>query len=193
MLYAFFNGVAGRPTVATRLLELGAIEVLMNISRLVSPADLVKSVACARRLPWGHGVALTCITQLVEAAQSGGVDLSAQLLACGFIDTCVAAMSAVEEVGKENSNEYVMVFGPLQTLKTLDGQTLGQIEDKVREKGPSVLRYVKESGLAHVEDFGFTASVYGTIVAANLYGKDEDNAFGFARQFLCMAQNICRV
>ena len=29
--------------------------------------------------------------------------------------------------------------------------------------------------------------------AANLYGKDEDNAFGFARQFLCMAHNICRV
>ena len=49
----------------------------------------------------------------------------------------------------------------------MDGEALGQIEAKVRAV-PSVLRYLYESKITTVADFGGTASTFVTILAANL-------------------------
>ena len=59
--------------------------------------------------------------------------------------------------------------------------TLPPTANKVRAV-PSALRYVKDSKLQHGAEVGMTAGVWGTIVAANLYGKDEENTFGFTRE-----------
>jgi hypothetical protein len=88
-------------------------------------------------------------------------------------------MGAVEEVGEDNVNSLVVTWGLMLTLKGIHGAELGEIEDKVREI-PSALRYIKESKI----DYGLpgqTGGTVGTIVAANLYGKDEDNTFGFTQ------------
>ena len=49
----------------------------------------------------------------------------------------------------------------------MDGEALGQIEAKVRAV-PSALRYLYESKITNMEDFGVTASTFVTILAANL-------------------------
>ena len=73
---------------------------------------------------------------------------------------------------------------PLGLSKRQRGQTLGaalsQIEDKVRAI-PAALRYVKESSISNIVASGSTCRVSAAIVAANLYGKDEDGASGFTR------------
>jgi len=123
------------------------------------------------------------MAMLCEAAQLNGTDVTEKLLSCGVIDMVVAALSAAEEVGTDNCNGCVVVVGVMWILKsvTTEGKGLGRIEDKIRAI-PSALRYVKDSNLSNFVDFGMTAGVYGTIVAANLFGKDEENEFGFARE-----------
>jgi hypothetical protein len=118
---------------------------------------------------------------LLESAQNGGADLTVQLLSCSYIDTVVSALSAVEKVGADNANGVVLAPGALHFLAVLDGEALPQIEDKLRGI-PFVLRYVKDSTITFLSDFGMTAGAFATIVAANLWGKDEDNPFGFARE-----------
>ena len=178
VLFAMMCGGIGRPAVAAKLLEHDAIAVLMDILRKASPSELVAAAGYSRR---AYGGALPAMRDLVEASQGGGVDLTAQLLSCGFIDVVVAALSAVEEVGEDNVNEGLVVYGLLGSLLVLDGEALPQVEEKLRWI-PSALRYVKDSKMALLADFGLTSSIYATIVAANVWGKDEDNPFGFARK-----------
>jgi hypothetical protein len=178
LVFAVAHSIVGRPAVAARCLEHDAITVLLDVLRQTSPAEWIATVGYARR---GHGGAFHGLGILVETAQAGGSDLSAQLLSCGCIDIAVAAISAVEEVGAEHTNGFQSLM-PLWLLKAVAGEALGQIEDKVRAI-PSALRYMKDSQIMLMEDFGLSAGVFGTIVAANVYGKDEDNTFGFAREY----------
>jgi hypothetical protein len=56
-------------------------------------------------------------------------------------------------------------------MKTMDGEALGQIEDKLRAI-PSVLRYLIECQQPnHLSDFGLASGTFVTILAAHLYGK----------------------
>jgi hypothetical protein len=181
VLWAMMCGSIGRPAVAAKLLEHDAIAVLMDILRQASPSELVAAAGYSRR---AYGGALPAMRDLVESSQGGGVDLTAQLLSCGFIDVVVAALSAVEKVGEDNVNQGLVVYGLLGFLSVLDGEALPQIEEKLRAI-PSALRCVKDSKMTLLADFGLTASIFATIVAANLWGKDEDNPFGFARKSSC--------
>jgi len=117
---------------------------------------------------------------LVQSAQAGGVYLTAELLSCGAVDIFVSALTAVEKIGEDNANGNVVTLGVLCVLTELD-LSVSQIEDKLRAI-PSALRYAKESKLLYAVDFGMTAAVFATILAANLFGKDEENPFGFARE-----------
>ena len=186
---ALLNGVAGRPAVAAKLLALDALAAIVDTLRRASPAEWVSTTGFARR---PHGMDFWFLKDLVDPAQAGGTDLTAQLLSCGAIDMCVAGLSAVEQVGAANTNGSVVTTGLMITLSNLDGEALGQIEDKVREI-PSALRYIKDSTISNIEDLGLTASVIGTIMAAKLYGKDEGNAFGFAREFCQPSSCVARV
>ena len=175
---ALANGIVGRPAVAAKMLEQhDIISVLMAILRQKSLATLVAAAGYARH---AHGGAFHVLALFIETAQVSGIDLTSQLLSCGCIDLVVAAISTVEEVGADNTNGLTGTM-PVWILKTLTGEALDQIEDKVRAI-PSALRYVKDSQLGFSQGFGITASVIGTIVAANVYGKDEDNTFGLARE-----------
>ena len=173
------SGLVGRPAVAAVFLKLGGLAALMQLVRARSPGELVAIDGFSR---WPHGCALLAIKDLVESSQAGGVDLTAELLSCGFIDVMVSALSAVEEIGAENAQGVLVVMGILHSLLGLDGQALPQIEDKLRAI-PSALRYVRSSKLAYFTEMGMSASTFATIVAANLWGKDEDNEFGFARTY----------
>jgi hypothetical protein len=161
VLMALQQGVMGRPAVAAKLLELDAVAVLMGILRQASPTELVATAGFSRR---PHGYALVAMKDLVESAQASGVDLTAELLAVGYIDTLMSALSAVEEVGADRANGCVVVWGGLWILSLLDGEALPQIEDKLRAI-PSALRYAKESKIANCADFGVTAGTAATIAA----------------------------
>jgi len=119
---------------------------------------------------------------LVDSAQLGGVDLTADLLSCGAIDINVSSMIAVKEAGADSINSHVLNYGPLWLLKVLVGEALGQIEDKLRAELTSALRYIKDAKMTHCADCGMTSGVMGTVIAANLYGRDEENVFGFDRE-----------
>jgi hypothetical protein len=149
----------------------------MGCMQLASPEELLATSGFLRR-PFGQ--ALGVVKELTESALAGGIDLTAELLSCGFIDTLVSALCAVEQLGAENVNGWMTILC-MMLLKTLDGAALGQIEDRLRSI-PSALRYLKDSKIAHIESFGFSTGTFGTIVGATLYGKDEDNTFGFVRE-----------
>ena len=117
---------------------------------------------------------------LIETSQAAGVDLPAQMLSCGFIDIVISVLSAVEEVGAQNTNASAVVT-TLILLPILDGPALPQIEDKLRTI-PHVLHHVKESNINWSTDMGFTSGAYASITAANLWGKDEDGPFEFSRE-----------
>ena len=163
VLFALNQGVVGRPAVVAKLLEhaVDAVDVLMGILHQASPTELVATAGHLRR---PHGGVLMVMKHLVETAQAGGVDLSAQLLASGFIDTLMSALSAVEEVGADNVNGPVVCWSALGVLALLDGEALPQIEDKLRAI-PSALRYAKDSNISGFIDLGMTAGTFATIVA----------------------------
>ena len=161
VLFALDQSVRGRPAVAAKLLEHDAVVVLMAILRQASPTELIATAGCSRR---PHGLALGAIMDLVDSAQASGADLTAQLLSCGFIDTLMSALITVEEVGAENVQGLV-VIAALMAIVVLDGEALPQIEDKLRTIPLSALRYLKDSKISHMADFGMTSGVFATIVA----------------------------
>ena len=151
----------------------------MRILRQASLAELVATDGYVRR---PHGFVVFILTTLNDTAQQNGTDLTAQLLSCGFIDILVSSLNAIDQVGADNVNGFAVICGSLWFLKSVGGEALGEIESKVRADARSALRYVTDSKIANFTDFGQTSSVFGTIVAANLYGRDEENSFGFARE-----------
>ena len=172
VLYSFFLSFIGRPVVASKLLELGALDVLMDVLRQVPPSELIATAGFLRH---PHGIAFCVVKELVEACQTTGTDLTAQLLSCGFIDILVSALGATEEVGADNVHGVVVIW-MLWCLRNLDGEALGQIEDKLRAI-PSVLHYLVEHRVDHFFDFGLTTSIFTTILAANLYASCPSHCY----------------
>jgi hypothetical protein len=153
---------ASRPAVALKMLEHDVLSVLMSVLRRSSPAELVATAGFARR---GHGQVLHVLRDVIEPAQIGGRDLTAQLLSSGLIDVVISGLSAVakvEEVGEVNAD---VVFFGLWFLKLIDGAALGQIEDKLRAAKPA-LRYLVDSTIVEVAQFGFTCAMFSKILAA---------------------------
>jgi hypothetical protein len=177
VLGALLYNVMGRPAVAKCYLEHDAVAVIMDVLREVSPAELITTAGFSRR---PHGHALYLMKDFIETSQAAGVDLPAQMLSCGFIDIVISVLSAVEEVGAQNTNASAVVT-TLILLPILDGPALPQIEDKLRTI-PHVLHHVKESNINWSTDLGFTSGAYASITAANLWGKDEDGPFEFSRE-----------
>ena len=176
VLAALLQGLAGRPAVVAKALKLDAIDVLMRVMRQASPAELIATAGFARH---GQGTVIQVVKELCEGAQPGGIDLTTELVSCGFIDLLVSALSAVEQVGAQSVNGWIVVQGGLGLLRTVDGEALPEIEAKVRA-APEMLRFLVDNKIAHCEDFGFTSATFGSIVAAQCYGRDEDNTFRFA-------------
>ena len=164
VLFVIGGGTSGRPVVASKLLKQGAFEVFMAIVREASPSEMVATSGFSRR---PHGFVLFCLKELVDTCQADGADLTAQLLSSGCIDLIVSALTAVEQLGSENVNGVQVVWSILRFLTTIDGEALGQIEAKLRAV-PLALRYLYESKITNMKDFGCTASTFVTILAANL-------------------------
>ena len=177
--WAAFSPATPQSTPIVRWKRLKFPPIFLHVK--VSPSELVQSAGFSRR---PHGAALAVMQALLAAAQGGGADLTTQLLSCGFIDTLMSALSAVEQVGADHVNGCAVVLGALWLLWQMDGRAMPQIEDKLRAI-PSALRYVKDSNISHMLAIGATASTIASIVAANLFGKDEENPFGFAREYSC--------
>ena len=168
----------GHPSIAAKMLELGGIDMYMDILRRVTPAELVTSAGFARR---PHGTAMWAMKDLIAHGQNQA-DISSEILACGYIDTCVAALTAVEQVGAEHVNGCVVVCGAIWPLWLIDGVAMPQIEEKLRTIPISVLRYAKENRIVHFQDMGFTSGTVATILAACTYGKAEDNPFRWTQE-----------
>ena len=169
--------LVGRPAVSAKALEFEIVAVLMDVVRQATPSQLVTSAGFSRG---GHAVALGALG-LGVVESSVLPDPSRELLACGAVDTIVSALDAMEEVGADDANGTVVSCHLLYTLKVLDGEALDQVYDKLRAAS-SALRYAKTHKMAHYEAVGMTSGVLATIVAANIYGKDEDNTFGFTEE-----------
>ena len=168
---------AGRPKVALKCLEHGIVDAAMGVLGRATPAEQVTTTGFARG---GHGEVYHMMFDLVGPAQIGGEDLTGELLACGFIDQFVAMLNAVEELGASNVCGDVIFFG-LWFLKLLDGEALPQIEEKLRAAKPA-LRYLCDSPITSVAEIGWTCGVFSVFIAANLFGRDEGNTFGFVQK-----------
>ena len=93
---ALLNGVAGRPAVAAKLLALDALAAIVDTLRRASPAEWVSTTGFARR---PHGMAFWFLKDLVDPAQAGGTDLTAQLQGAEEFPTFQdEVLAAVEEV-----------------------------------------------------------------------------------------------
>jgi hypothetical protein len=179
VLSALCQALVGKPAIAIKLLEQDGMAVLMDILRSVSPETLVTTAGVSRG---GHGVTFWVVKELVESAQAGGIDMTAQLVSCGYIDLVVSSLSAVQRSGADNANGVIIVNGVLWLLRVLDGEALGEIEDKLRMI-PSAFRYLKDAKIFQVQDFGLSCGPFASAIAVNLYGKDEENSFGFTREY----------
>jgi hypothetical protein len=179
ILGALGQSLQGRPAVAAHALSLDIIGVLMGVLRRVSPADLV-SIKGYNSARGGHGLANWGMRELTESCQAGGTDLTDELLSCGYIDLIVSSLSAAEKLGANDVNGQLSIT-ILPLLHSIQGKALGQIEEKLRAI-PSALRFLVDNKIDWLGDFGLSSGVFGTIIAANLWGKSEENTFGFARE-----------
>jgi hypothetical protein len=141
VLYMTLVCIVNRPAVAVKALEHDAVEILMRILREATPTELIATAGHAQR---PHGLAISVMKDLVETAQAVDVDMTAQLLSCGYIDVLISALNAATELGAEHVNAEVVTYGGLWLLKVLDGKMLHQIEDKLRAS-PAMLRYMVDS------------------------------------------------
>jgi hypothetical protein len=207
ILWAFGHAVAGRPAVATLCHQShDAINVLMGIMRATPPHELISTAGFARR--GGHAQVMPDMKELVEALQLGGADVTPQLLSSGYIDVLMETFEAVEQVGQHNVTGHHLSWG-LILLKELVGERLGEIEQEYRAH-QEALRYLMQHPVYHSLEQGFTTSVIGAVIVAQLFvtystnviqilgftsalgpfvtylflgvGKDEDNSFGFVQE-----------
>jgi hypothetical protein len=203
VLLAFLWAFAQRPVVVKQVLERGAIDMLTVALQAASPSEVFATSGYARK-PYGGVVC--CMKDLIEFGQKDGTDLSTQLLSSGFIDVLASALGAVEALGAENTNGFCAVYG-LLLLQELRGEAFPQIAAKML-KVVSSLRYLVEHPVEHVKDFGYSSGICMIMAAgeslrallvvafcsrpirfacvvvcrtACLFGKDEDNPFGFTR------------
>lgn len=166
--------VAGRPAVAAKMVEHGAVELYTSLLRQVTPVEQAATAGFSRG---GYGEVYHAMRDLLEPAQIAGLDLTSKLLECGFIDELVGMLSAVKDIGYEKANGDVIVFA-VWSLKLLHGEALEPIENKLRAAN-SALRYLCDSPVVTCVDFGMTCSNFTKFVAANLFGRDEENEHAF--------------
>ena len=168
VLMATVFGVQGRNAVAVQMVDHDAVALLTDLLHQVTPSELISSVDFSRR---AHGAVFCVMADVTQGAQNSGMDLTSQLLENGFIDIMISALAAVETVGADNSSAIVITYGVLNLLKNLDGAALDQIEGRLRG-APSTLRYLVNTNIEHIRDFGYTSGTFATNIAANVFGKD---------------------
>ena len=178
VLFAITHTLMAKPAVVKLLLdEHNAVAAFAGFIRQVTPEELVSAAGFSRR---PHGTLMHAMKDLIEGAQAIGRDLTAQLLDIGYIDLLLDCLRSVPEVGWENCNGVVSAWGYMRTLNVVFGEKIEEIEEKLR-KERAALRYVIDNNIIFMEDYGLQSSTMGMICAANLYGKDEDNAFGITQ------------
>lgn len=174
--------LAGRPAVAKRMLELQVIELAVEHLNRSGPQQWVSMTAYCQ--DGFTGWAFCFIKDLIMATLPVGVDITPLLVSSGFADVLVSGLKAIEQVGVANVNAGVSTIGILQTIDAINvGKCLPQIEEMMRG-AKSALQFCVGEGekIAFVPDFGMTVGVFATLVAASLYGTDEEGTFQFKQK-----------
>ena len=176
--HASMIGQSGRPVVALMALEEGAIELLVKVLRSATSSGLFAARGFAR----GGHEALQAIKEIVGSAQIGGIDVTQQLLDSGFIDLLTSALRETEQLDACKMNACMVSWSALWLLLMLDGSAVSQIDAKLRPLA-STLRFLADSQIDFLVESGLTSGVFGTLIAANLFGKDEEeNSFGLTQR-----------
>lgn len=178
VLWTLGASIAGRPAVAAECLRHDVINVLVGVMRTAPAHELISTAGFARR--GGVAQVLPDMKEVVEALQLGGTDVTRQLLSSGYIDLLMETFEAVERVGQHNVTGHQLCWG-LVLLKELHGECLAEIEEKYREHRVA-LRYMIDHPVCHCIEQGWSTNSLGTIIAAQLFGRDEENAFGFKQE-----------
>lgn len=85
----------------------------------------------------------------------------------GYIDVLISSLEAVQPLGADYANAEVVTYGGLWLLKVLDGEAIGQVEDKLRAS-PVMLRYMVDSNIVSLAYLGQTSGTLGTMLAVRL-------------------------
>eukprot|EP01043_Picozoa_sp_COSAG02_P051086 COSAG02_NODE_5334_length_4430_cov_2.102517_1_plen_616_part_00 len=172
----------GRPAVSRRLLDLGLLEHTVATLRQAPPMSwLTNEAACQAGF---EGFLMHCVQELIDGCATDGLDLSQRLLSSGYVDCLVTALQTIEAAGRETSPEtwhiVVLVFGLMRALAGgVDvGECAGAVIGKLRQSG-SALRFLIDADFVLGRECGWTTGVFGSIVVANLFGRDEESEFGF--------------
>jgi hypothetical protein len=157
VLFAITHVIMAKPDVVQLLLdEHDAVAAFTGVMRQVTPAQLVSAPGFSRR---PHGTIMHAMKDMIETAQAIGRDLTAQLLEIGYIDLLLECLRSVPEVGSENSNGIVCIFGYMRTLNVLFGEKIEEIEEKLREDLNSrALRYVVDNSVIFIKSYGLQAA-----------------------------------
>ena len=114
-----------------------------------------------------------------EQVALAGTDVVPLLLSSGYLEACVKAMETFEAEGGPSADTNVMsfFFGVLWNLAALDFSRSPEALAMLRgAAGP--LRYAMEHDMPQLATLGLTCRTFACILAANLFGKDEEDEGG---------------
>ena len=155
-----------------------ALSTFISIVQQVTPAELVVGAGFSRR---PHGLVLHTMKDLIETAQVSGRDINAQLIDMGFVDVLVDCLKSAPEVGWQKCNGVVCTWGFLWTLLVISGERMEEIEARVCEQRYAI-RYLIDNNVIFAHAHGIESSTFSCVLAANLFGKDEENSFGITQE-----------
>jgi hypothetical protein len=176
--------IVGRPAVAQRFLEEGGLEIIVENLRRTSPTEWITTAGYAQ--PGHGGMAFWVTGCMTEALNASGYDLTARLLESGYIDACVDAMRAVEQLRKDELLANHNIVFLMKSLAPINyGKCLDRIQDKLRGAS-SALRCMIDRDLTSIGSWAWSTGLFGSIVAANLFGRaeKEEGAFVFKQKDL---------
>eukprot|EP01046_Picozoa_sp_COSAG06_P019444 COSAG06_NODE_1387_length_9616_cov_4.512136_2_plen_428_part_00 len=169
----------GIPSVAKAVFEAGVLEVVMaQLSEFTAMQRIDKHNYLATAL-------MTRMKDCAETAQNAGVDIVRPMLECGYIDMLVGNMQAYTQMADSPNDTSVVAiwYGIFYFLSAIDlrDTTAEPIKDKLRAE-PAAMRFALDHDQYCFGSFKMQTSTHGTMVAANVFGRDEDGGFSFAQR-----------
>jgi hypothetical protein len=189
-----------RPSVGKAVWNAGFLDVMQASLRLYNPIerigkqDLIPSAVLAAfkvsTVAFRHRIYITPVRprrtpadslesvdrpqDVVEGAQSTGVDVIQPLLEKGAVDLAISTLTAYQMLGKpEDASVCAVWWGALFTLEILLASPGAKaIVAKLRSAGVDSVRHLLDNPLVQMSSMGLETGVSATKVAVMVWGRD---------------------
>ena len=159
---------ANRPGIALQILE-EALPVVMSVISSSSPSQWL-NVSKADKFMYN-----AVFSVVKDSADAYDGDVVPMLLSSGYLAACVQMLRTFEaEAGPQKDHNVMSIFfGALWNLASLD---FSQSPDALAmlRGAAAPLRYAMDHEMPQLGQLGMTNRLFACLVAANLFGRDED-------------------